>query len=77
MRRLGELLLEKGAIAIAELHTALEACHRTGGRLGTQLLRFGFVDERALLEALSEQHGVPSVPESVLLKASVSNGSGP
>lgn len=72
MRRLGELLLERGAIAISELHTALEACHRTGGRLGTQLLRFGFVDERALLEALSEQYGVPSVPEAVLLKTSVS-----
>ena len=72
MRRLGELLLEKGAIAISELHTALEACHRTGGRLGTQLLRFGFVDERALLDALSEQYGVPSVPEAVLLQASLS-----
>ena len=68
MRRLGELLLEKGAIALSELHTALEACHRTGGRLGTHLLRFGFVDERALLEALSEQFGVPFVPESVLLR---------
>ncbi len=70
MRRLGELLLEKGAIAIAELHTALEACHRTGGRLGTQLLRFGFVEEKALLEALAEQFGVPFVPESVLVRAS-------
>jgi len=55
MKRLGEILLERGAIAIAELHTGLEACHYSGGRLGTQLLKFGFVDEHALLEALSEQ----------------------
>jgi hypothetical protein len=67
MKRLGEILLERGAIAITELHTGLEACHHSGGRLGTQLLKFGFVDEHALLEALSEQLGVPSV-SSVMLK---------
>ncbi len=69
MKRLGEILLEHGAIAIAELHTGLEACHYSGGRLGTQLLKFGFVDEHALLEALSEQLGVPSVSASVLRRA--------
>ena len=69
MKRLGEILLEHGAIAIAELHTGLEACHYSGGRLGTQLLKFGFVDEYALLEALSEQLGVPSVSATVLRRA--------
>jgi hypothetical protein len=69
MKRLGEILLERGAIAIAELHTGLEACHYSGGRLGTQLLKFGFVDEQALLDALSEQLGVPSVSTSVLRRA--------
>lgn len=69
MKRLGEILLERGAIAIAELHTGLEACHHRGGRLGTQLLRFGFVDEHALLEALSEQLSVPPVTASVLRRA--------
>jgi nitroreductase len=69
MKRLGEILLERGAIAVAELHTGLEACHYRGGRLGTQLLRFGFVDEHALLEALSEQLGVPPVPAQVLRRA--------
>jgi hypothetical protein len=71
MKRLGELLLEKGAVTVAELHTALEACQRSGGRLGTHLLRFGFVRERELLEALAEQYGVSFVPESLLLKADV------
>jgi hypothetical protein len=70
VKRLGEILLERGAIAVAELHTGLEACHYSGGRLGTQLLKFGFVDEHALLEALSEQLGVPWVSSSVLRRAS-------
>jgi len=71
MKRLGELLLERGAIDVGELHTGLEACHRSGGRLGTQLLRFGFVEERALLEALSIQFGVPFVSEGLIQKASL------
>lgn len=69
MKRLGEILLDRGAIAIAELHTGLEACHYRGGRLGTQLLKFGFVDEHALLEALSEQLSVPPVTTTVLRRA--------
>ena len=69
MKRLGEILLESGAIAISELHTGLEACHYSGGRLGTQLLKFGFVDEHALLDALSVQLGVPSVSSSILRRA--------
>jgi hypothetical protein len=69
MRRLGEILLDSGALALPELHTGLEACRRTGGRLGTQLLRFGFVDERALLTALSEQYGVPAVASETVTRA--------
>jgi len=69
VKRLGEILLERGAIAIAELHTGLEACHHSGGRLGTQLLKFGFVDEHALLEALAEQLEVPSVSAAILRRA--------
>lgn len=69
MRRLGEILLERGAIAVSELHTGLEACRRTGGRLGTQLLRFGFVDEKSLLTALAEQYGVPSVSADVVARS--------
>jgi hypothetical protein len=60
MQRLGEILIERGVLSLTELHTALETCHRTGGRLGTQLLDFGYVEERMLLDALSKQLGVPS-----------------
>lgn len=69
MKRLGEILIDWGAIAVSELHTGLEACRRSGGRLGTQLLKFGFVTERTLLDALSEQYGVPSVTGRMLSKA--------
>ena len=61
MQRLGEILIERGVLSLTELHTALETCHRTGGRLGTQLLEFGYVEEGMLLEALSKQLGVPGV----------------
>ena len=66
MKRLGEILLDWGAVAVSELHTGLEACHRTGGRLGTQLLKFGFVEEQQLLDALSEQFGVRAVSAATL-----------
>ena len=66
MKRLGEILLERGFATVGELHTALEACHRHRSRLGTQLLRLGFVTEKQLLEALSEQAGRPPVPREML-----------
>jgi hypothetical protein len=69
MKRLGEILIDWGAIAVSELHTGLEACRRSGGRLGTQLLKFGFVNEQTLLDALAEQYGVPSVTSRMLSKA--------
>ena len=69
MKRLGEILLERGSIAVTELQTGLEACHHGGGRLGTHLLRLHFVDEQALLEALSEQLDIPSVSTAVLRRA--------
>lgn len=66
MKKLGEILLEKGTTSVGELHTALEACHRHRSRLGTQLLRLGFVNERQLLEALAEQTGRPPVPREII-----------
>jgi len=67
MQRLGEILIDMGVLSLTELHTALETCHRTGGRLGTQLLEFGYVEERMLLEALSRQLRVPAVVKVKLL----------
>jgi hypothetical protein len=69
MRKIGEILVEKGALSVSELTAGLDATRRDGGRLGTQLVRLGFVDEYLLLEALSEQFQVPSVSAQVLRRA--------
>jgi hypothetical protein len=71
MKRLGELLIERGAIAVSELHTALEATRRLGGRLGTHLLKYGYVEEKDLLSALAEQFQVSSVNRDALEEAPV------
>jgi len=61
VRKLGEILLEKGFVSLDGLRSALEACRRNGGSLGGWLMRLGLVGESKLLEALSEQTGRPSV----------------
>lgn len=71
MRKLGEILIEKGVTSMGELHTALEACHRLRSRLGSQLLRLGFVTEKQLLSALAEQTGRPPVPREILEAATL------
>jgi hypothetical protein len=68
MGLLGEMLVERGAISVEQLHTGLAACREGGERLGTYLVDYGFIDERALLEALAEQHGVPFVSEPLLME---------
>jgi hypothetical protein len=68
MGLLGEMLVERGAISVEQLHTGLAACRKGGARLGTYLVDYGFIDERALLEALAEQHGVPFISETMLIE---------
>ena len=63
-KRLGEILIEMGALSPDGLRGGLEACKRHGGRLGTWLVRLGLVNEGKLLEALSRQSGCP--PASAL-----------
>jgi len=67
--RLGEILLRKGAVSADGLRSALEACRRHGGRLGTWLVRLGLTNEGALLEALAEQSGCPPAPTLELATA--------
>jgi len=58
-KRIGEILIEMGAISPDGLRGGLEACRRHGGRLGTWLVRLGLLNEGKLLEALSRQSGCP------------------
>jgi len=55
--RLGEILLKKNLINARELKEALEKQRKskTGERLGTILIKMGFIKEEDLLLALSEQ----------------------
>lgn len=69
MPKLGEILVEKGVLSLEGLRSALEACRRHGGSLGSWLLRLGLVGEAKLLEALSEQTGRPSVTALELASA--------
>lgn len=68
MGLLGEMLVERGAISVDQLHKGLAASRQVGQRLGTQLVNLGFIDERSLLETLAEQHGVPFVTEAMLVE---------
>ncbi|HET9554514.1 MAG TPA: hypothetical protein VFP50_16235, partial [Anaeromyxobacteraceae bacterium] len=56
-KRLGELLLEAGAIDEAMLQSALGHQRRWGGRLGQALLDLKLVPEATVVEALSRSLG--------------------
>ena len=70
MTKLGEILIARGALTPDELRSALEACRRGGGRLGTWVVRLGYASERALIAALAEQTGCPPATALDLTSAS-------
>ncbi len=59
--KLGELLVRENLITPAQLQKALEEQKRSGGRLGANLCKLGFIKEEQLTEFLSKQYGVPAV----------------
>lgn len=54
-RRLGDILIEQGALTAEQLGVALEAQRGRGGRLGEVLLDLGMISTLRLLRALAEQ----------------------
>ncbi len=58
-QRLGELLLENGLIDDQQLTEGLEAQDEMGGRLGSNLVRMGYIDEAQLASFLGRQLGLP------------------
>jgi hypothetical protein len=60
-RRLGEVLLARGAISKAQLEDALAYARRTRQRLGGALVQKGHLTEEALVQALSESLGLSAV----------------
>lgn len=66
MARLGDLLVQAGAITSDQLQQALRAQRDHGGRLGTHLVEMGFLSESALARTLSVQLRIPAVSAAAL-----------
>jgi len=60
-RHIGDLLVAQGLIAQRQLEEALVEQKRTNEKLGTGLVRLGFISEEQLVQILSSQYGVPIV----------------
>jgi type IV pilus assembly protein PilB len=80
MKQLGKLLIEEGMVDQAQLDEALAAQKREGGKLGSTLVKLGFLTEEALYYFLSVQLDLEFVeaadlaPELVrLISAQVAN----
>ena len=59
--KFGEVLLQSGKITQKQLLEALQAQREQGGRLGTTLVKLGYLSERQLVDFLSKHFRVPAV----------------
>ncbi len=59
--KLGEILVKEGIITEQMLDSALEDQKKNGARIGTTLIKLGYLKEPELLKALSKHFGVSSV----------------
>jgi type IV pilus assembly protein PilB len=59
--RIGELLLKEKRITPEQLQEALNYQKASGGKLGLNLVRLGFVKDEEITSLLSRQYGVPSI----------------
>lgn len=60
-KKVGEVLLDAGLINETQLSAALQSQRTWGGKLGSTLVRMGFVREEDILRALSSQLLLPAV----------------
>jgi type IV pilus assembly protein PilB len=59
--RLGEILIKENLITSDQLRQAIEQQKASGGRLGTCLMKLGFISDDEITGVLSRQYGVPSI----------------
>ena len=59
--RLGELLVSKGLITAKQLEDALQEQKVSGSKLGSTLVKLGFMAEKNLVSFLSRHYGVPAI----------------
>lgn len=60
-KKLGEILIDAGAITALQLNEVLEDQKRYGGKIGTILLERRYITEKEYFRALSSQLNVPAV----------------
>ena len=71
-KKIGEILLKASLITNDQLHQALQEQKRTGERLGSLLVKMGFLAEDEILSCLSKQFGVPAIDlETFQIESSV------
>lgn len=61
MQSIGDMLIEAGICTRQQIEDAVRNQVIMGGRLGTNLVSLGFIDEATLAEFLGRQHNLPSV----------------
>src|SRR4051812_34646460 len=59
--KLGEILVRENLITSQQLRETLEFQRENGGRLGSNLVKLGFVSDDVVTAVLSRQYGVPSI----------------
>lgn len=59
--KLGEILVRENLINPQQLREALEYQRQSGGRLGSNLVKLGFISDDVITSVLSRQYGVPSI----------------
>jgi type IV pilus assembly protein PilB len=59
--KLGQLLVNNHLITDEQLEKALELQSREGGRIGSNLVKLGYITEEKLVSFLSQQYGVPAI----------------
>ncbi|MGD2079845.1 MAG: type IV-A pilus assembly ATPase PilB [Nitrospirota bacterium] len=60
-KKLGRLLVSEDILTEDQLTKALEMQKSVGGRLGTNLVKLGYITEEKLVSFLSKQFGVPAI----------------
>src|ERR1044071_653323 len=59
--KLGEILVRENLITAQQLRETLDYQRSNGGRLGSNLVRLGYVSDDVVTAVLSRQYGVPSI----------------
>ena len=59
--KLGQILIASGVITEEQLNEALKLQKRSGGRLGTNLVKLGHITEDKLVTFLSKQYGMSAI----------------